>query len=249
MSPGLSYVVVQGSQSPVATPVFSSQLAGRHWVLARRGTVKAASLRQAGEASLLLHEGDSWRLVHGSVCTLDPLRPRLEPCAVADALLAPLALTRYARQNGVALASLWMKHPSLLVAVATARKVLLVLHPRGETAMDPGPRPAEGVYATRVGPRLVAVPVRRGDAKNTFTLSEDAAQAVEGEGEEACSFTTLPGFGQQISAAGSVTRGRGTKRGREIVIEERSTTHWDGVRTTRLPSSYCGGRRAVGPVS
>ncbi len=131
----IGYLAIASGRTPVATPVFHAAFAGRHWIASRRSTVKASIARTGDAASLLIADGNGWRLVNGELTVLDPLRPDLSRRSAADALLAPLATSAYMRRNGRALASLWMDRPDLLVGVATAMKVLFVVHPTSTTEL------------------------------------------------------------------------------------------------------------------
>lgn len=224
----VAYLAVVSARAPVATPVFATAFAGRYWIVARRSTIKVAALRAHPHASLLTPAGDRWSMTSGTVQIIDMLRPPLSREVALDAALAPLASAAFALQNGRALATLWRARPGLLAEVATATKVLLVLHPTISAIIDTPRSRTNAVYTTRVGTYPVAVPARI-DRTGKVKLSRSAARALEGniDGESSVT-TTSPD--DHTEASGTVVRGHGQRTGMTIDFTPLKRTSWSGAR-------------------
>lgn len=224
----IGYLAIASGRTPVATPVFHAASAGRHWMYSRRSTVKASTARTGDAASLLIPDGNRWRLLSGELTVLDPLRPDLSRRSAADGLLAPLATSAYMRKNGRALASLWIERPDLLIATATAMKVLFVVHPTSTT--DLPAHIADAIYTGWPGDFPVVLPVRRND--DELVIPRGAETMVDRCDPE-CSVTSTVESAGAISAVGSITRGVWEKREGAITFTARTRTDWDGTRTQR----------------
>lgn len=226
----IGYLAIAAGRRPVATPVFHAGFAGRHWMFSRRSTVKASIARTGDAASLLIPEGGQWHLIGGELTVIDPLRPDLSRRSAADGLLAPLATSAYARRNGRALASLWMERPDLLVGVATAMKVLFVIHPTSTMTLPA--RFTDAIFTGWSGDFPVVLPVQRKD--DELVLARDAETMLERCDAE-CSLTSTVETAGEISPVGSVTRGVWEKREGAFAFNPRARTGWDGTRTGRQP--------------
>jgi hypothetical protein len=228
----IGYLAVASGRPPAATPVFFVPFAGRYWAFSRRNTVKASAARTGDGATLLVPDGDRWRLHRGVLTVLDPLRPDLSARSATNAALAPLAASAYMHRNGRALASLWLKRPDLLRAVFTAMKIMYVVEPT--TTTDLPARPTDAVYTGWAGDEAIVLPVRRkGDDLIVAHDAEHLLEACEAE----CAVTSAVESPGEIAATGSIDRGRWEKHEEGISFTTLTRTVWDGTQARPQPVS------------